>query len=84
MSLDYYIQGFCLSSLTLRPSAFYAAASLRTAAVRPAIWMAVRANMSAGATGSTPACVAEGTRRGEHPGLNACQMELCSISGCNL
>ena len=26
VSLDYFVQGFCLSSMTLRPSAFYGAA----------------------------------------------------------
>lgn len=34
VSLDYFIQGFCLSSMTLRPSAFYAAAGLRTSALK--------------------------------------------------
>ena len=31
------LQGFCLSSMTLRPSAFYAAAGLRTSALKGAI-----------------------------------------------
>ena len=89
VSLDYYIQGFCLSSITLRPSAFYAAAGLRTVAIRGAIWHAVRANLTAQRAAAPPAaalpaCMSQGTRRHDHPGLEACQLELCGISACNL
>lgn len=35
VSLDYYLQGFCASSLVLRSSAFYSAAVARTEMVRP-------------------------------------------------
>ena len=35
VSLDFYLQGFCVSSLALRQSAFYGAAMHRTAVLRP-------------------------------------------------
>ena len=35
MSLDFYLQGFCVTSLALRQSAFYGAAMHRTAVLRP-------------------------------------------------
>ena len=85
VSLDYYIQGFCLSSLTLRPSAFYAAAGLRTVSIRGAIWNSIRANLTERAR--TVACVAteaEGRRRGGPPPLDACQWDLCGLRDCNL
>jgi hypothetical protein len=88
VSLDYYIQGFCLSSLTLRPSAFYAAAGLRTTAVRAAIWHAVRANMSADAVAAAPGCVTVvgGRSLGGHhpPPLDVCQEQICRLTDCNL
>ena len=92
MSLDYYIQGFCLSSLTLRPSAFYAAAGLRTNSIRDAIWRGLRTRAeingtSSGGGGDGAPCAGAGgggRRRGAIPPLDACQSELCGIHDCNL
>ena len=89
VSLDYYIQGFCLSSLTLRPSAFYAAANIRTVAIRSAIWHSTSANASAAKAKRPPSCVGDGGggrngRRGAPPSLDACQLQLCGLSDCNL
>ena len=89
VSLDYYIQGFCLSSMTLRPSAFYAAAGLRTSAIRGAIWRHVLANLTAGKAAMPvggermPSCVRDEPDR---PGasLDACQREMCGVDSCNL
>eukprot|EP00965_Chrysotila_dentata_P211012 6186234-Pleurochrysis_carterae.AAC.2 len=41
VSLDYFIQGFCLSAICLRPSAFYGAAAARTSPLRCAATGAV-------------------------------------------
>ena len=85
--------GFCLSTMTLRPSAFYGAAGLRTAAIRSAIWRSVRApNASEAYTPAVPGarrCVQPGghggsRRPGAPPGLDACQLEVCGIEDCNL
>ena len=80
VSLDYYIQGFCLSSLTLRPSAFYGAASARTAAIRAAIWSHVLANASSAAGAGARRCAPRDTAR---LSLEACQHEVCGIRDCN-
>lgn len=83
VSLDYYIQGFCLSSLTLRPSAFYRAAAQRTLAMRSLLWRGViEVNTT---TAGMDAC----RRAEQHPrsgllGIEACQRTLCGISNCNL
>ena len=94
VSLDYYIQGFCLSSMTLRPSAFYAAAGLRTAALKGAITSAALRNLSRAPAGLTarPKCVGEALSTlaaGVAPGhadmgIDRCQRELCGVYGCNL
>jgi hypothetical protein len=86
VSLDYFIQGFCLSAMTLRPSAFYAAAGLRTSAIRRAIWRAVVANLSASASSRLPACGARTLQASSQgtPSLDACQRELCGVDACNL
>ena len=94
VSLDYYIQGFCLSSMTLRPSAFYAAAGLRTAALKGAITSAALRNLSRAPAGLTarPKCLgealstlADGVAPGHADvGIDRCQRELCGVYGCNL
>ena len=67
VSLDYYIQGFCRSALTLRPSAFYNAAGRRTAAIMPSIY---KNATCAGHCGS------------ESDSLHS-QIDLCHLRGCN-
>ena len=97
VSLDYYIQGFCLSSMTLRPSAFYAAAGLRTAALKGAITSAALRNLSRAPAGLTarPKCVGEALSTlaasvasvapgHADMGIDRCQQELCGLYGCNL
>lgn len=81
VSLDYYIQGFCLTSMTLRPSAFYGAASVRTAAVRAAIWRNVSDGWRADAGRSTPC--SGGGFDGTHA-MGDCQRKVCGLSSCNL
>jgi hypothetical protein len=94
VSLDYYIQGFCLSSMTLRPSAFYAAAGLRTAALKGAITSAALRNLSRAPAGLTarPKCLGEALSTladavapgHADVGIDRCQRELCGVYGCNL
>ena len=89
VSLDYYIQGFCLSSMTLRPSAFYAAAGLRTSAIRGAVWDHVLANLTVGKKaaaggGRMPSCMTEQAGSRPASSLDACQREICGVDSCNL
>ena len=81
VSLDYFIQGFCLSSMTLRPSAFYAAAMQRTAVLRAHIADSVASAASANATTGGP-----GGRPGvaQCLGRDGCQRDLCGWHSCNL
>ena len=88
--------GFCLSSLTLRPSAFYGAAGLRTAAVRASIVRNVTLSLALGAAPQAPltggaagggergACLrgSDGTPDGAHD-MGGCQRRLCGITACN-
>ena len=69
--------------MTLRPSAFYAAAGLRTSALREPISRAALANLSLGAHGRRrDACLGQ---IGPHGNVVAmCQQELCGLTGCNL
>ena len=97
VSLDYYIQGFCLSSLTLRPSAFYGAAGARTGALRASLWRNVLLNQSATATmaaaaTATPAgvspqqlarCRAEVDVLGRKP-KRAPQLDACQDALCGI
>lgn len=63
--------------MTLRPSAFYGAASLRTAAVRDALWR----NVSAARRGAPGPCSSgfDGTHA-----MGSCQRKVCGIDSCNL
>ena len=73
--------------MTLRPSAFYAAAGLRTATIRPAIWKAVLANLSSSATtraGSVAICMRSEADHSSSSAADGCQRELCGIEACNL
>lgn len=70
MSLDYYIQGFCLSALTLRPSAFYNAAGRRTAVLRGAILPSLLANAS-----QQHGCLSVT--------MDQCVSDVCGLTFCN-
>ena len=80
VSLDYYIQGFCLSMLTLRPSAFYNAANRRTSAVLPSIWRSLRVNISREQTGSSGCSLADAS---SFDGMVGCMRDTCGLVGCN-
>jgi len=84
VSLDYYIQGFCLSSLTLRPSAFYGAAGMRTGAIRAALWTSLRQASPPSLQPPAGGRSAAQCTRGDHMGLEACQSEVCGLTACNL
>ncbi|KAL1510577.1 hypothetical protein AB1Y20_006878 [Prymnesium parvum] len=77
VSLDYYIQGFCLASLTLRPSAFYNAARRRTSAILPSIWRHILRNTS----------YQQSSARSKHHncalGGMECVHQICGLKECN-
>jgi len=81
VSLDYYLQGFCVAALTLRPSAFYNAANRRTSAVLPSIWRHLRANISS-TEGFLGRAVC-GLAMGDFVGLGRCMWSACGLQGCN-
>ena len=80
--------------LLLAPRAFYAAAGLRTAALKGAITSAALRNLSRAPAGLTarPKCLgealstlADGIAPGHADvGIDRCQRELCGVYGCNL
>ena len=78
VSLDFFIQGFCLTSLTLRPSAFYGTASARTASLRSHIWRNV-------SSASGAACLHKASRLAEgwSPDLLHCVQKSCRLRRCN-
>lgn len=87
VSLDFYIQGFCLSSLTLRPSAFYGAANMRTRAIRAQIWQGAAAAAAASEPRGSAPCLRraarDAKRSGDAPGLSECQTAGCGLRSCN-
>ena len=97
VSLDYFIQGFCLSSLTLRGSAFYNSAASRTAAFRAFIGANATAPLCRCRAGD--ACGCQGGGRGSRGGGprvepppcaaevargGSCQGKVCGLARCNL
>jgi len=97
VSLDYFIQGFCLSSLTLRGSAFYNSAASRTAAFRAFIGANATAPLCRCRAGD--ACGCQGGGRGSRGGGprakpppcaaevargGSCQHQVCGLARCNL
>ena len=68
--------------MTLRPSAFYGAASVRTAAVRAAIWRNVSEGWRAAEPGRNEACAGSGFD-GTHA-MGGCQRRVCGLASCNL
>lgn len=79
VSLDYYIQGFCLAALTMRPSAFYNAASRRLDAVRVAVWANVSQGVAAARSSSTRSCLS--AKLGK-PNIHTCVAATCKMR-CN-
>lgn len=96
VSLDYYLQGFCASSLVLRSSAFYSAAVARTEIVRPfllanatALKQHAALKKNAASPGSCARMLRRATKREEglpfvQASLAACQAQECQLHRCNL
>lgn len=87
VSLDYYLQGFCVTSLVLRSSAFYAAAVARTDPLRPMII----ANATSRLVPKPGTCAQLLHRIGQadsagmvRSSLAACQPHECNLRRCNL
>ena len=94
VSLDYYLQGFCLASLTLRPSAFYGAATLRTAALRPALVDNVTATQLASPawadafSGRHAPCLGplkrfRNDKEANIKNVDTCVKRVCGLHSCN-
>ena len=78
VSLDFFIQGFCVAAMTLRPSAFYHAATTRTESFRHI--MVANATASSGRT--LRGCAA----RVQTPTISSvslCRWERCNYRSCN-
>lgn len=87
VSLDYFIQGFCLSAMTLRPSAFYAAATLRTGVLKEHIWRnitkALLATTSDSLSNASRCLRSEGQARRKITNIHLCQRRLCRLTACD-
>tara|TARA_B100000513_G_scaffold195678_1_gene126957 strand:+ start:280 stop:1992 length:1713 start_codon:yes stop_codon:yes gene_type:complete len=80
VSLDYFIQGFCLSSLTLRPSAFYAAAVKRTRVLKE--YMVKNMNWTSRGAAARGAAARGAAAIGAAARGAAARSEHASASGC--
>ena len=78
--------------MTLRPSAFYAAAGLRTAVLKGGITQAALRNLTRTGRAPQPGClrealaaIADGARlTNVGRAFDECQHELCGVRNCNL